>query len=73
MFTIAGAGFKSGELLNLWITDSHGTQSLFPSVGTDGTFSTTSYASWTGDSLVKIYDNGGRKMVFLASCAFTVQ
>jgi len=73
LYSISGSGYKAGELLNVWITDSHGTQSLFPPVGADGTFTATSYASWSGDSVVKVYDNSGRKMVYLTSCSFSVQ
>lgn len=71
-YTISGWGFKADQLLNVWVTDSHGTQSLFPPVGTDGRFTAVSYASWAGTSQVSVYDNSGRKMVLEASCSFTV-
>ena len=71
MYTINGSGFKAGELLNVWITDSHGTQTLFPPVSSTGAFTATSYASWAGGYTVKVYDNGGRSMVYLTSCSFS--
>ena len=71
-YMITGSGLKPGELITVWVTDPHGMQSLFPPVDTDGTFTATSYASWAGASTARVYDNGGRKMVYLTSCGFTV-
>jgi hypothetical protein len=72
-YTILGSGFKPGEMITLWVTDSHGTQALFPPVDTTGHFSASSWASWSGTSTATVYNNGGRKMVWLTSCSFEVQ
>lgn len=72
LYTISGWGLKPYELINVWITDSHGTQTLFPPVSSTGTFTASSYSSWSGTSNVTVYDNGGRKMVKVAACWFVV-
>jgi hypothetical protein len=59
-------------LITLRVADSHGTQSLFPTVDTTGHFSASSWASWSGSSTATVYNNGGRKMVWLTSCSFEV-
>jgi hypothetical protein len=71
-YTILGTGFKPGEMITLWVADSHGTQALFPPVDAAGTFSASSWASWGGTSTATVYNNGGRKMVWLTSCSFEV-
>ena len=72
-YTILGSGFKPGELITLWVADSHGTQTMFPSVDSTGHFAATSWASWTGAYTATVYNNGGRRMVWLTSCSFAVQ
>lgn len=72
-YTILGSGFKPGELITLWVTDSHGTQAMFPPVDSAGNFRASSYASWSGTSKASVYNNGGRRMVWLTSCSFEVQ
>ena len=71
-YTINGSGFKPGELLNVWVKDSGGTQTLFPPVDASGQFSATSWASWSGAYTVTVYNNGGRRLVWLTSCSFSV-
>jgi hypothetical protein len=71
-YTIHGSGFKPGELLNVWVKDSGGTQTLFPPVDSSGNFSATSWASWAGAYSVTVYNNGGRRLVWLTSCSFSV-
>jgi len=71
-YTIQGSGFKPGELLNVWVKDSGGTQTLFPPVDANGQFSATSWASWAGAYSVTVYNNGGRRLVWLTSCSFSV-
>ena len=72
-YTILGSGFKPGEMVTVWVSDSHGTQTLFPPVDSSGHFSATSWASWSGASKATVYNNGGRRMVYLTSCTFDVQ
>jgi hypothetical protein len=72
MYTVTGWGLKPNELVNVWVTDSHGTQTLFPPVSSTGTFTASSYSSWSGTSTVTVYDNGGRKLVKMATCSFQV-
>jgi hypothetical protein len=72
-YTILGSGFNPGEMITVWVSDSHGTQTLFPPVDATGHFSATSWASWSGSSKATVYNNGGRRMVYLTSCTFTVQ
>jgi hypothetical protein len=72
-YTILGSGFKPGELVNVWVKDSGGTQTLFPPVDASGKFTATSWASWTGSYSVSVYNNAGRRPVFLTSCSFSVQ
>jgi hypothetical protein len=73
MYTVLGSGFKPGEMITVWVSDSHGTQTLFPPVDGSGNFSASSWASWTGSYSASVYNNGGRKMVWLTSCSFTVE
>ncbi len=71
-YTVNGSGFKPYELVTVWVSDSHGTQVLFPPVSSTGTFSISSYASWAGTSTATVYDNGGRSLVYLTACSFQV-
>jgi hypothetical protein len=72
-YTVVGSGFQPGELVTVWVTDAHGTQTLFPPVDANGHFSATSWASWGGTSTATVYNNSGRRMVYLTSCSFDVQ
>jgi len=72
-YTILGSGFKPGELVTVWVNDSHGTQTMFPPVDSAGHFSATSWASWSGAYTATVYNNGGRRMVWLTSCSFSAQ
>lgn len=71
-YTVNGTGFTAGELLDVYVQDSHGTQALMTSADTSGNFSVSSYASWSGTDTVSVYDNGGRKMVYLTGCTVQV-
>jgi len=71
-YTVLGQGFKANELLNVYVQDSHGTQAFMLSADSSGAFSVSSYASWTGTDTVTVYDNSGRRMVYLTTCPFQV-
>ena len=72
VYTITGSGFKSGQLLNVYVQDPLGTQAFMLLGDSAGGFSVSSYAAWSGASKVSVYDNGGRSLVYLTSCSFNV-
>ena len=72
-YTVVGSGFKTGELINVYVTDSHVMGAFMLMADASGSISVSSYSSWAGASTVTVYDNGGRKMIFLTSCTFDVK
>lgn len=74
MYTIYGFNLKPNLLIFVKITDSHGTQVLFPPVDGSGNFIGSSYSAWAGISTASVYDNTNtRKPVLLTSCSFQIQ
>ena len=71
-FTFSGWGFASGELVQVNVSNSHGTSFFMLQADTSGNVSVGSYSSWTGTQTVNVYDNGGRNLVFLTNCSFEV-
>ena len=71
MYTVSGGGAPTDAYLNIWVTDSHGTTVLLSPVAADGTFSASSYASWSGTSTVTVKDISG-KVTVLTTCSFDV-
>jgi hypothetical protein len=69
-YTISGWGLKADELVQVNISNSHGTSFWMLQADTSGKISVSTFASWTGTQTVSLYDNGGRSLVFLGSCSF---
>ncbi|MBI2865424.1 MAG: hypothetical protein HYX94_12795 [Chloroflexi bacterium] len=71
-YTVFGSGLKADEFVNVFVADSHGTLAFALQADSLGNVTASSYASWPGTYDVSIYDNGGRKPVYLTSCSFQV-
>jgi hypothetical protein len=71
-YAVSGSGYAGNELIELWITNSAGTQVLFPPVDGSGTFAITSMSDYTGPTTVTVYDHATRSLVRLTSCSFKV-
>jgi hypothetical protein len=72
LYTVQGTGFRAGEILNVMVKDSHGTQAFMIAADGGGAFAVSSYASWGGTSTASVYNNEGRTMSFRTSCSFQV-
>ncbi len=71
MYTVNGTGFNPYEMVQVQVSDSHGTQVLFPPIDGTGTFTATSYSSWAGTSTATVYDSG-KTLLKVTSCSFQV-
>jgi len=69
-YVLSGWGLNADELVQVNISNSHGTSFWMLQADALGKIAVTTYASWTGTQTVSIYDNGGRSLVFLGSCTF---
>jgi hypothetical protein len=71
-YTIAGAGLKAGEVINVYIHDSLGTTVKSTAADGAGSWSVSSWASIAGTSNVDVRDMWGKHPATRASCTFEV-
>ena len=69
-YTLSGWGLKADELVQVNISNAHGTSFWMLQADALGKIAVSTFASWTGTQTVSVYDNSGRSLVFLGSCTF---
>jgi hypothetical protein len=71
-YSVAGAGLKAGEVINVYIHDALGTTVKSTAADAAGTWSVSSWASIGGTSTVDVKDMWGKHPATRASCSFSV-
>lgn len=71
-FAVAGSGLPSNVLVNVWVTDSVGTQWTSAETSAAGEMSVPGHASYSGAYAVRI-TSGGTRSTALATCSFAAQ
>jgi hypothetical protein len=70
-YTVVGSGLPASTVVNVYVSDSGGTQWSSTTTSSSGTMSVSGYASYTGTYSVSV-TSSGRKPSTLATCSFAV-
>jgi hypothetical protein len=70
LYTVSGGGYAPNLPVMVKSQDSVGSQYLSTVTDDTGSFSVRSYASWSGQYNVSVYDMSGPKATLVGSCSF---
>lgn len=71
-FTVSGSGLPAATLVDVWVTDSVGTQWTSAETSSTGSMSVPGHASYSGAYSVSI-TGGTKNSASLATCSFSAQ